>query len=341
MAQHYLLSAAARSLDPEQIFCMSEEEAHERLKSLRWEATDGEPVCPREGCGCDAVWYTRRVCPSRSRKPDRPAVIRHIWRCKLCDRQFSVTTGTIFQGRKLSFRRILRLAYYFSNNPKSVSSIFVSQRIQSEYKTAFVNSQKLREALAASQFAQSPLNGVVEIDATYVGGHRRSANLVKNQRGRGGRNTRQQKCITVMRQRGPGGRSVAVITRTDGEAVPLIRRHIGDATICSDYAPAYNALSLHYEMVRIDHSNEGYSVDGRHTNGAESFFARLKRATKGTHHRIAGPYTHLYANELCWREDHRRISAQDQFDKILKAALHHPPSARFRRYWDRKKARAS
>lgn len=338
MAQHYLLSAAARSLDPEQIFNMPEEDAHNLLKSLRWADNGGAPVCPREGCGCDAVWPIKRVCPSRSKNADAKPIIRHLWRCKLCNSQFSVTTGTIFQSRKLSFNRILRLVYFFSNNPKGLASIFLSQRLRTTYKSAFVLSQKLREGLTAAQFSQCPLDGLVEIDATYVGGHRRKSNLVKNRRGTRGRDTKKQKCITVIRQRGKGGRSVAVVSRTDRGAVPIIPELVGSAELCTDYAAAYKALSLSFKVHRIDHTNEGYSVGGRHTNGAESFFARLKRAVKGTYHHISGPYTELYANELCWREDHRRVPADQQFHFILGAALKHRPSRRFTGYWQRKKA---
>ena len=66
MPQHHLLSAAAISLDPEQFFRMSEEEAHDRLKSIRWAANGGNPVCPRDGCGCDAVWHKQCGPPVRA-----------------------------------------------------------------------------------------------------------------------------------------------------------------------------------------------------------------------------------------------------------------------------------
>lgn len=48
MAQHFLLSAAARTLSLGQIYKAGEEAAYETFKRLRWE--DGEAVCP--DCGC-------------------------------------------------------------------------------------------------------------------------------------------------------------------------------------------------------------------------------------------------------------------------------------------------
>jgi hypothetical protein len=50
MAQHFLLSAAARSLSAAKIMRMSDRGVENVFLRLRWAATDGKPVCP--GCGC-------------------------------------------------------------------------------------------------------------------------------------------------------------------------------------------------------------------------------------------------------------------------------------------------
>ena len=46
MAQHYLLSAEARNLSMVKIMMMSDLEAFELFKSVRWSNTHGKPVCP-------------------------------------------------------------------------------------------------------------------------------------------------------------------------------------------------------------------------------------------------------------------------------------------------------
>lgn len=90
MAQHFLYSAKARSLSLAQIFRLSDDEAFNLLKSMRWEG--GEPVCPH--CGnCDAYEITTR----------------RIFKCKArgCRKQFSLTSGTIFASYKLPLRDYL------------------------------------------------------------------------------------------------------------------------------------------------------------------------------------------------------------------------------------------
>jgi len=59
MAQHFLLSARAQTLSVVQVARMSDTEAVETFKALRWESNGGEPFCPH--CGCVAVcgYHTR------------------------------------------------------------------------------------------------------------------------------------------------------------------------------------------------------------------------------------------------------------------------------------------
>ena len=58
MAQHFLLSAAARSLSPGKVARMSERGAENVFVRLRWPQTDGKPVCPH--CGCQICYDCRR-----------------------------------------------------------------------------------------------------------------------------------------------------------------------------------------------------------------------------------------------------------------------------------------
>ncbi|MCY4579831.1 MAG: transposase, partial [Chloroflexi bacterium] len=79
MAQHFLLSAAARTLSLKTIFSEGEDAAFRRFCRLRWPDTDGAPVCP--ACGCLDIY---------------DLTTRRRFKCAACHHQFSVTSGTIF-----------------------------------------------------------------------------------------------------------------------------------------------------------------------------------------------------------------------------------------------------
>src|SRR5271157_4148202 len=63
MAQHFLLSAAARSLSAAKILRMSDHGVENVFLRLRWPETDGKPVCP--GCDCKLCY----ACPRSSGQP--------------------------------------------------------------------------------------------------------------------------------------------------------------------------------------------------------------------------------------------------------------------------------
>ncbi len=54
VAQHFLLSAAAKTLSLASIARMSDDEATATFKRLRWADNGGEPYCPQ--CGCATVY---------------------------------------------------------------------------------------------------------------------------------------------------------------------------------------------------------------------------------------------------------------------------------------------
>src|SRR5436309_1885251 len=158
MSQHFLLSTKARSLSLAKVARLSDEEAYQTFKLVRWAATEGEPACPR--CGClGAYAYTTRK----------------LFKCKGCDHQFSVTSGTIFASRKLSIRDYLLAIAIFVNGAKGHSALQLSRDLDCQYKSAFVMAHKIREALA-SEANGATVSGEIEVDGAYFGGHIRPAN---------------------------------------------------------------------------------------------------------------------------------------------------------------------
>ena len=54
MSQHFLLTAAARTLSLSAVARMSDEEAHAKFVAIRWADNDGQPYCLK--CGCVKVY---------------------------------------------------------------------------------------------------------------------------------------------------------------------------------------------------------------------------------------------------------------------------------------------
>ncbi len=320
MSQHFLLSATARSLSLATVARMSDEEAFETFKLVRWSDNGGAPYCPK--CRCAALYSYRT---------------RKLWKCKSCSHQFSVTSGTIFASRKLAIRDYLLAIAIFVNGAKGHSALQLSRDLDVQYKTAFVLSHKLREALA-SEMKDRKVSGDVEIDGAYFGGYVKPANNRENRRDRRlwVNQSGKRRCVVIMRER--DGVSIPYVCRSEELSLPMIQERVKAGSIVyADEASCWDTLHARYLTRRVNHT-VAYSNGDACTNQAESFFSRLRRAEIGTHHHIAGPYLGSYAAEMSWREDYRRESNGELYLAIADAALKHPVSRQWKGYWQREAA---
>jgi transposase-like protein len=318
MAQHFLLSAAARTLSLRAIYRAGEDAAYETFCKMRWADTDGEAICPQCGC-CETYKITTR------RK----------FKCKGCAHQFSVTSGTIFASRKMAFVDLLAAICITVNASKGVSMLQLSRDLDCQYKTAFVLAHKLREAMAAEIQTGEILTGHVEVDGAYFGGHIRPANVKADRvdRRKKEHQNGRRRVVVVMRER--LGRTLPTVTLSEAEGVALVNENVDRmATLSADEATHWDALHMGWSVDRVNHS-EVYSDHGKHTNWAESYFARLRRMVVGQHHNVSPQYLHQYANQAAWLEDNRRKDNGSLAFGLVQNAMGSPVSRNWKGYWQR------
>jgi len=326
VSQHFLLSRTAKTLSLATVFRMSDAEAETVFRKVRWDETDGAPVCPKCG-GLDAYEYRREtgaLC----------------FECKACKAHFSITSGTLFASHKLPLRMYLAAIAIFCNEVKGKSMLAMSRDLGLSYKAAFVLCHKMREAMAV-EFKGRQLGGAgveASVDGAYFGGYSKPANLRVNRIDRrlAENQTGKRKVVVVIREH--GGDSLPAVFKTEAAAKSFIRKHVAPGTVLNaDEASSWDGLHASFEMKRINHS-EAYSLDGACTNWAEEYFSRLRRAEAGHHHHISGPYLLRYAQEMAWREDSRRVANGEQVNRVAHLALNAKPSVDFSGYWQRHKA---
>lgn len=317
MAQEFLFSAAARTLSLPAIYKGGEQAAYETFRKLRWPETEGEAVCPK--CGCTETY---------------DITTRRRFKCKACYHQFSVTSGTLFNSRKMSFMDILAAVFLFVNGSKGKSALQMSRELDVQYKTAWVLCHKLREAMKG-EYENATVSGEVEIDGAYFGGKgkhpnkradRKDLRKVENQSGR-------KRSVIAIRQR--SGRTLTFVARHESEGVQHAQTRIAPGSILfADEARHWDGLTRKFETKRINHQ-VAYSMDGAHTNFAESFFSRLRRMVSGQHHFVSPQYLYQYANHAAWLEDHRKEDNGALVARTVGNALAAPVSRTFAGYWQR------
>lgn len=317
--QHFLLTPECRTLTVMELAKIREATACKWFMRMRWPETNGEPYCP--SCG------TLR-CYSMSRS-------RFKCSAKECNAVFSVTSGTVFAFRKLSFKKMVMAIWLSVNSVKGKAALQLSRELGVQYKTAFVLLMKLREAIASDTMM---LGGEIEIDGKYAGGHIRPKAEDRVDRRKAKYQNHKQLCALALRERGlgrPGQTFTRIIYDEDSDAAwAAARDHaLRTAKILADEHKSYDHLTGLNKLERVNHSRAYQTEDGINTNQVESFFSRVQRAYIGIHHRFSLKYFDWYVAELAWCEDVRRNDNRDQFFELLARALKRPTSRYLCGYW--------
>ena len=126
-------------------------ECRKVLEALRW--PEGKK-CPR--CG--------------SSKTSRAMKEGHNYNCDVCHYQFTVTAGTIFHDSHLSLWTWFLAVYLMCESKKGMSANQLKRTLGVSYKTAWYLCHRIRKAMAEVYENEPKLNGIVEVDETYVGG---------------------------------------------------------------------------------------------------------------------------------------------------------------------------
>jgi transposase-like protein len=316
MAQHFLLSAQARTLSLKAIYAGGEDKAFATFRKLRWPQTDGEPVCPY--CGSLNAYTTAR----------------RRFACKDCRKQYSVTSGTILASRKMAFVDLLAAICIIANGAKGISALQLARDLDCQHKTAFVLAHKIREALASESKGRE-LDGDVEVDGAYFGGHIRPANKAANRVDRrlAQYQTGKRRVVIAFRER--KGRTMTFVSRRESDGVDIAKRIVRRTAIMhADEGSHWDMLHAGWQVHRINHS-EAYCTGDDCTNQAESYFSRLRRMVSGQHHFVSPQYLHQYAAHAAWLEDHRREDNGALAHRMIGLAMAHPVSRNWKGYWQR------
>ena len=258
-------------------------------------------------CGHCGSLSTREV-PKRKPMP--------YW-CTDCRSYFSVKTGTALERSKIPLRKWAFAIYICVTHLKSVSSMKLHRDLGVSQKTAWFMLHRLREAWSFE--AGEPFEGTVEVDETYFGGKRRNMHA-KDRNELEGRGSVGKTAVVGMKHRESKQVTAKVVERTDAETLcGFVEERITDDTmVYTDDACAYDRLENH-ESVR--HSVGEYLRGRAHTNGVESFWSMLKRAHKGTFHKLSAKHLQRYINEFCCRSGMRDNDTIDQMTEWAAALV--------------------
>jgi len=273
-----------------------EQTCRDYLAELRW---NGRIICPH----CGSIDSSYRYKDGK------------LFKCRACQKQFTVRVGTIFEDSQLPLQKWF-LAIYLATSLKSgISSIQLSKYLGITQKSAWFMLHRIRQVIECEDLE---LSGTVETDETYIGGKVTN----RQKRRRDDDDTKQVVFGMVERK----GKTVLrhVISSGARSLLPVIQNKVRkDAEIFSDESRSYTSLKkMGYSHGAVNHRRGEYVNGQIHTNTIEGVWSQLKRGIDGIYHHVSPKHLQRYCNEYQYRYNTRELNDFERFNDWLNLVNH-------------------
>jgi transposase-like protein len=277
-----------------------DDKARELLEHLRW--PDGA-VCPH----CQNDGKAKPVSKLTPKAGSKSAVRMGVYFCGACRKQFTVTVKTVFEGSHIPIGKWLMAWFIICSSKKSVSARQLHRMLKITYKSAWFMAHRIRYAMGDDP--NSLLNGVVEVDETFVGG-----------KGEARFKLSQKTPVVALIEQGGNMKARVVANVSQKNLGQVLGECINpEATLCTDEHYGYKRdgkkFAAHHTVVHSKKEYTRHTLDGiaASVNHCESFFALLKRGVHGAWHSVSREHLQKYTNEFSFRWNTRKLSDGARF----------------------------
>lgn len=240
-----------------------------------------------------------------------PVTGRTAYACKFCGNHVYPLAGTIFEKSTTPLDLWFFAMYLMVQTRSGVSAKQLERMLGVTYKTAWRMFKQIRMLMAES--GGGMLEGIVEIDETYVGGKGKNRAFKWD----GGEKPKEVLMGFIQRE---GKAYIRHISNTGKYTlIEQIKTNVSPtARVLTDELMSYkNLYKLGYLHESVIHSRSEYARGDVHTNNIESFWGGFKRGVYGVYRVVSKKYLQAYADEYAWRYNYRKLQG-GMFDQLLR-----------------------
>ena len=277
-----------------------ENAARKHLEGLLWPLG---PICPH--CG--------NVDPARIHKLKGKSTRPGVYKCRECEKPFSVTVGTVFERSHIPLHKWVYAVHLLTASKKGVCSHQLMRMLGVSYKTAWFMSHRIREGMRPKDFPSMGGSGkIVEVDETYYG-PTETPRISPQRKWRGpvtkGGNVgpANKRPIIALVERGGNVRTFHVPVADKRAVTQIARENIArESRLHTDESRLYVGSDEHFASHKtVKHSADEYVRGDVHTNTVEGFFSIFKRGMKGIYQHCSEKHLHRYLSEFDFRYSNR------------------------------------
>jgi ISXO2 transposase-like protein/transposase-like zinc ribbon protein len=279
----------------------TEERCRAVVEKLRWPAGF---VCPLCG-GTEGKWLSTR-----------PRI-----QCRACRQQVSLTAGTIFHATKLPLTAWFLAMWLVATAKNGISSVELGRRLGIKQTNAWALKQKIMAVMAGRE-GQKRLDGRVEMDDAYLGGHRPG----KRGRGAAGKQPFVAAVSTSDDRRPRKIKLLPVKGFRKKEVKRLVAEHLASTSrLVTDGLSCWTAAA----EAGLEHTAMA-TGSGKRAAGWSPFrwvnttLGNIKAAITGTYRRVSPEHAGRYLGSFAWRHN-RRFQLESLIPRLVHSAVRTAP----------------
>lgn len=251
---------------------------------------------------------------------------KHKIHCSACGKEFSITSGTIFQESKKPLLLWFHIMWWVVAQKTGASAHNLKDFMGfGSYETAWLWLHKLRRAMV--RVSREKLTGVVEVDETYIGGEEIGT-------GKQGRGAEEKSLVVVATEcigKQIGRVRFKIIADASGEnLMSFIKDNVeSGSTVITDGWSGYTSLS---QIKEYEHIEKVISGSGKQAHDllphVHMVASLVKRWINGTHQgKISAKHLEYYLDEFAFRFN-RKLSTHRGllFFRLMQQAVSNLPS---------------